>query len=206
MIPQRIRAIKQRYFSEQVGKVLAPLQVEIKGVEGAEERRRIRKRIGLDKENNGLLGALERQSQVAETNIPMKPRRLQTKTERNCPTHHPQKFATPAAPAHHNIERPYVGASKWERPKSTTSRSMRRKYQSLLNNSPILVVEKQAVKVKTTKQVTKGEEERKTQADVNGLMYKGMKFSVRRSDYVRGGTNVVAEMSEEDRAWNTSTT
>lgn len=197
LIPQRINAIRRRYFNEQVGKLRAPLAVIVKGVEGQADEVKLLKEAGLAKvdllRGRSMLTDLEDRASVREEEKPRPPRRLQTKEERSVKGPAPRTSAVRPDDTIKFSERTVLQNSrkttKWHRPKVQTARFLRRRYQKLLEQSPIVTVEQ--VDEATAKK-EKGKKD-----GVEGRV----RFTVSRSPVAKGAVGRLAEMSEEDRWW-----
>lgn len=184
--PQRINKIRLRFRNEQISKIRPPVAVEIKYATdksrplGALEL----EQWGLDgvKLGSDALRQLEKLATVPLEMRPRPPKRLQTVEERTQLSPGPippllPKFQRPGP----RISAPSPPTSKWTDPRYLTPRFLRRRYQDILQRSPILTA------------LVEGSKESATPPKVS--------FSVTRSPWATGGEGRLAVMSEEDLWW-----
>lgn len=187
---QRIKAIRGRYFNSQLSKVRAPIAIELKRKDGRpiEDKEGFAKRAGLSKVNlesgRRVLAGLEAKSQVSAKPLP--PRRLQTLEQIRSSTPIPPQVRQKMDDDQRRIFSPSSKNSKWHRPKTVTSRLLRRRYQDILSKSPILVVEDRIDKSSPSSSPTASS---------------GFSYSVTLSPFARGGLNLIPEASAEDLWW-----
>lgn len=186
LIPQRIRAIKRRYFNSQLSKVRAPIAVQLKRKDGelVQDEQDMMKRTGLAKvaleQGRRKLAGLEEKSQVSAPPLP--PRRLQTLEQLRAPSLPPPRIRQETDDAQRRVFSPSSKNSNWHRPKTITSRLLRRRYQQILGHSPILVVEEQASAPAASTKLP-------------------FLFSVAQSPFAKGAPKRVPEASAEDQWW-----
>ncbi|GAA5920013.1 hypothetical protein JCM1841_000377 [Sporobolomyces salmonicolor] len=152
VIPQRIAAIKRRWWNSQTGKLKAPLAVKVRqggsDVKAPSTASAVLKGLqdaglGEIKLQQGWkrLAELEEKASVPISAQPLPPKRLQTPSDRSSSHPVPVKAARERLD---DVDRRVVSPSskntKWHRPKQITARLMRRQAAKLLQNAPIVVV------------------------------------------------------------------
>ncbi|KAM0788806.1 hypothetical protein ACM66B_002893 [Microbotryomycetes sp. NB124-2] len=153
LIPQRIKAIKRRYWNTQTAKLSAPIAVNVTSKDNkpvkdvtdvlkAAGLRRVRVATG-----QAMLAELERKASVPEQYLPRSPRRSRTMTssdecKRSLGTAPPQE-ALRIDDSDRRVFAPSLHATKWSRPSTISSRLMRRQYQRLLEQVPVVTVQDQ---------------------------------------------------------------
>lgn len=200
---ERIKAIRRRYRTEQLRKVKAPIAVQVtRGkseirVEGKEERD-ILVRVGLrgvgGRGEVGQLARLEELSRVPLDSVPRKPRRLQSVEERETkgPT---STKAVPVEKAPLRILSPSGNNSKWHLPKRITPRLLRRRYQAILDVSPIFVVSDMTPSTST------GSATGEPAASAEVESKDDLRMSVVKSPWTQNGLATMPELSVEDLWW-----
>ncbi|KAL8277965.1 hypothetical protein RQP46_009597 [Phenoliferia psychrophenolica] len=191
LTPQRVRAIRLRYWNSQTAKLRAPLAVQVRAAAGGENGQQLVRSAGVASgvlQKAGVMGVdveagwrrleeLEGKARVPDDARPRVPRRLQTRDERT--TKGPTPFATPPKPQQERkvprILSPLANNTKWHLPKTLSPRLLRRRFAHVLDNSPILTVIERA------------------QGPVG--------FEVSKSTWAKGGMGHVGAMSEEDLWW-----
>ncbi|GAA5986666.1 hypothetical protein JCM10908_003850 [Rhodotorula pacifica] len=182
LIPQRIKAIKRRYWNSQTGKIRAPIAVrlhadgrEIHDVAQAAEL--LERYAKLDISPHALAQGRDRLAELVEkATAPtawrgLPPRRLQTAEQRALRGSTASTSAAPArAPPELRVLKPSSANTKWHLPKSMTARLLHRRMQETLTQAPIVDVkvtsprkEGEAVAVKydvTRHEAAKGEKGR----------------------------------------------
>ncbi|GAA5900259.1 hypothetical protein JCM5296_003023 [Sporobolomyces johnsonii] len=196
LIPQRIAAIRRRWWNSQTAKLRAPLAVKVRQggseIEGPSTASAVLKGLeaaGLDeiKVQPGWnrLAQLEEKASVPLSAQPLPPKRLQTPSQRS--SSHP----VPAKTAHERLDdndrrvsSPSSKNTKWHLPKQITARLLRRQAVKMLQDAPIVVVHAPDEGSKTAK---------------GG---KGPRFEVVRSELAKGEPGRIPAMSAEDLWWH----
>ncbi|ORY66929.1 hypothetical protein BCR35DRAFT_334487 [Leucosporidium creatinivorum] len=201
LIPQRINAVKRRYFNSQLGKLRAPIAIQLKRKDGqpVEDELEMLKQAGLGSFNyassKSLLEELEAKAQVAEASRPRLPRRLQSPEERATKGSVPPQVKHEVSEDERRILSPSYKNTKWHRPKTITSRLLRRRYQNILANSPILVVEPSDVISPTDTSAPTSQPAPRPSKDP-------FSFSVAQSAFAKGNTRQLPLASAEDCWWD----
>lgn len=193
LIPQRISAIRRRYFTEQTGKLRAPIAVQVTCSDpvlgmlmSEEDKREVLKEVGLSeygvKEGQARLDQLELSAVPNPDSLPLPPKRLQTPSQRSLRG----SASTPRALSKDDplILSPAANNSKWHRPKSITPRFMRRRAQDVLARSPIFLVEQQLGTGGA--EVSKGGR---------------VRMSVTKSGVAKGGVEHLAQLGKDELGW-----
>ncbi|GAA5893206.1 uncharacterized protein JCM6883_007598 [Sporobolomyces salmoneus] len=184
--PERIRAIKRRWWNLQTGKIRAPVALqlykdgkEVTDLGGA-------KRI-LETFENGMefvdlekgqsrLALLEAKARVPTSSRPLPPKRLQTLEQRSNRHPVPAKTARPIVrDSERRTSSPTSRNTKWHNPKQITGRLLRRRAAESLEIAPIVEVH------------------------VNGN--KKPTYEVARSRFAKSEKGNIARISEEDLHW-----
>lgn len=147
MIPQRIQAVKRRYWNEQIGKVRPPMATFIERSndgDAQDDGKALRAAqigwIDMKKGQDSLLD-LESKARVPANRQPRLPRRLQTADERAIKGPTPSSSTSiSCSSGDARVIPPSLNASKWHRPKILSTRLLRRRFQDVLSRSPILTV------------------------------------------------------------------
>jgi hypothetical protein len=197
--PQRITKIKLRYWNEQVGKLRAPIAILLRkgsGVEdmSAEERAILLEKAGLlarDNIGSARLWALEHRTQVSVTAVPNPPRRVQSFEERSAKSSLLHSNAPFFRSSPSLVLPPTSNATKWHLPKRVTPRLMRRRFQNLLYDAPIVTVSLIASKPSRPDLSTAVASTDNSRAA----------FNVTRSEWAKGGIGLLSSLSAEDLWW-----
>ena len=165
---------------------------------GVEEGKEVLRRLGLGgvriEEGRAMLEALERRGRVGEGGLPRKPRRLQSREERGTKGPVAMEKGTKEG-KERRIFSPSSKNSKWHLPKILTPRLLRRRYQAILHDSPILVISE------SPPRPLKKPSSTGPSTPVPANLAMTATFEVRRSDWAKGGMAGMGAMSEEDRWW-----
>lgn len=215
LIPQRIKKIRLRYFNDQVGKLRAPVCVIARKdgarlIAGADLNELLVKAGlgGVAVEHGGpMLERLEELSKVPEENISRLPRRLQTFEQKSI-------LGTQAvSPAKNDsvkdgprILSPSRSNTKWHLPKFVTPRFLRRRYQSLLFDSPIFNLNiSEAIPITSSPPSSHATTILSKPAPSTQSKLEEGKFSyfVTRSKWAKGGIDHMGVLSGEDAWWLT---
>jgi hypothetical protein len=155
LIPQRIRAIKRRYWNSQTGKLRAPIALrlhtdtgEVVDPEQASELLEKYTSLYIPPRAIALgrarLAELVEKADAPASTGPLPPRRLQTPdqraTRRNRDEQAPVPRFTPPRSDVLRVLKPSAANSKWHLPKSVTARLLRRRMQESLAQAPIMEV------------------------------------------------------------------
>lgn len=155
LIPQRVRAIKRRYWNSQTGKLRAPITLrlhtdtgEVVDPELASEL--LGKYTSLDIPPHKITLGRARLSELVEkanapaSSSPLPPRRLQSPDQRASRRSRDEEEALPrfASPRSDilRVLKPSAANSKWHLPKSVTPRLLRRRMQESLAQAPVMDV------------------------------------------------------------------
>lgn len=186
LVPERIRAIKRRWWNSQTGKIRAPVAVQVsedgiavRDVQHAkhllEQTEHGMEYVSLEK-GQARLALLENKATVPPPAQPLPPRRLQTAEQRATAHLVPPKTQRPVVKdAERRTFRPTSRNTKWHNPKQITARLLRRRAAETLEIAPI-------VKVNVT---GKGRP----------------RYEVAKSDFAKGAKGRFAEIGEEDLRW-----
>ncbi|GAA5837597.1 hypothetical protein JCM5353_003264 [Sporobolomyces roseus] len=147
--PERIRAIRRRWWNAQTNKLRAPLAVRVyedgKLVDGTDKATEslLKANTGLEEADlgNGVkrLALLETKATVPLSSRPLPPKRLQTSEQRSTYRPAPSKTARPVlSDQHRRTFSPTSRNTKWHAPKQITGRLMRRRAAGMLENAPIV--------------------------------------------------------------------
>lgn len=205
---QRVKKIKLRYWNDQTGKLRAPIAVVVRreGEElSLEESTEVLERLGLGgvrlEEGRKVLEDLERKARVGE--VPRKPRRLQSRAERATKGPTVKQGEGGKERKELRILSPSSKNSKWHLPKTLSPRLLRRRYQAILHDSPILVISESSSPPPrpSSKKPSSTSPPIPQPSDPTASPTKTTTFVVRRSDGAKGGTAGMGIFSEEDRWW-----
>lgn len=202
LTPQRIKAIKRRYFNEQISKLRAPIAVRLRRKDGqpVKDEHLMLKYVGLGTvdlaKGQRVLGELELKAQIAEGATPRLPRRLQSPEQRASKGVVPPRIKQEVADDQRRILSPSSKNSKWHLPKTLTPRLLRRRFQEILTNSPILVVEQQQLPSTSSSPSPTSSIDKPRPAVKTPFT-----FSVAQSPFARGSVQRHPEMSAEDQWW-----
>ncbi|GAA5974578.1 hypothetical protein JCM5350_001202 [Sporobolomyces pararoseus] len=186
LAPERIRAIKRRWWNLQTGKIRAPIAVRVYR-DGEAVKVTGESKILLSKLDNGLDGVnlesgqhrldlLEAKAQVPKSSRPLPPKRLQSRDQRAQSYPAPTKVAPPTLQdAERRTFSPTSRNTKWHNPKQITSRLLRRRAIGSLEIAPIVNV------------------------NISDRGKAG--YEVKRSQFAKGEKGRFAQVSEEDLAW-----
>ncbi|SCV70836.1 BQ2448_3598 [Microbotryum intermedium] len=241
LIPQRIKAIRRRYWNSQTAKIKSPLAVLVLQGEGEDRigREEVLKKVGLGSLGEHLqsLGMarferLEDLTQVREEERPRRSRRLRgvlnqgrrTGVEAHAlegstsPTPTVKKEVSASQPQGSKKKRitttttttiPGLSLAKWSTPKVLRPRLMRRRYEAVLENAPIVIVERVGSGSKGNqvgrgegkggKKETKHPSEKSSASKASG---NNVRIQIRLSDFAKSGKGGIGVMGEEDRWWN----
>lgn len=196
MIPQRIQAVKRRYWHEQTGKVRPPLAVRISAPSNVRLADTLKAaQIGTLNLGRGveLLRELEGKARVPESDRPKPPRRLQTAEQRAAKSSSPRTDRVMARDdSALRISIPSRNPSKWHLPKTLSPRHLRRRFQEVLTRTPILKVVDHA-----GKQEKPGQSTTDTPRKQSKLSKSRFEFKVSRSDARLDGLDRVPEAGAE---------
>lgn len=146
-------------------------------------------------ESKRLLAELEAKALVAEAARPRLPRRLQSPEERAAKGSVPPQVKQEVLEEDRRILSPSSKNTKWHRPKTITSRLLRRRYQNILSNSPILVVEQS--------DPTTAPAPLPSSSKTSPRPFKDpFSFSVTQSAFAKGDTRRIPLASAEDCWWD----
>ncbi|KAK4057877.1 hypothetical protein OIO90_001096 [Microbotryomycetes sp. JL221] len=206
LIPQRINAIKRRYWNNQMTKLIAPIAVktinkssntdDVTSEDLAPEDTLRAAGLSGVQYDDGMqrLAELERKAVVAPHHRPRAPRRSQSKQERN-----DTKGTAPASIRQSKTDEdrrvfaPNFRAIKWGRPKTISNRLIRRRYQKVLEQAPIVAIEDSRSKVNA------GQESNTAAATTKPFTIAGLRFSIERSEHCSSKSFTVA--TEEEQRW-----
>ncbi|GAA5994115.1 uncharacterized protein JCM10292_001880 [Rhodotorula paludigena] len=207
LTPERVRAIRRRWWNSQTGKIRAPLAVHVRRPGGEDvrdvgEATRLLRDAGL---GSGLAEDLvragwSRLEQLERTatskQVPLPPRRLQTAEQRATKHAPPEKLALPRIEdAQRRVLSPSARNSKWHNPKQLTARLLRRRAEAVLEEGPVVVVHVPAPSAAAEEQ--EGEKKAKVPSKKGGAG-----FEVKRSELAHGEKGRVREMTDEERWWH----
>ncbi|GEM08453.1 hypothetical protein Rt10032_c05g2470 [Rhodotorula toruloides] len=202
LIPQRIRAIKRRFWNNQTGRMLAPVAVKV--VQGKEEvddaetaSRLLKRHAKLNVVPEHLIKGwkrirdLEAKSSSSLPKLP--PRRLQTVEQR-------QNRSSPLSPvsarriisvdARRSLV-PAFNTTKWKSPRVIRPRLLRRRVQTMLQKMPTLTVRVPAAKSDEDADKVANRKDKRKEAT----------FAVQLSEKAAGEKGRYREMTEEERWW-----
>lgn len=144
--------------------------------------------------SRSLLDELEAKVQVAEVARPRLPRRLQSPEERAVKGSVPPQVKQEISEEDRRILSPSSKNTKWHRPKIITSRLLRRRYQNILVNSPILVVEQS--------DVTSSPSTPPSTSKSSPRLKDPFSFSVTQSAFAKGNPRQIPLANAEDCWWD----
>ncbi|BGP31165.1 hypothetical protein JCM10296v2_002929 [Rhodotorula toruloides] len=202
LIPERIKAIKRRFWNMQSDKIHAP--VSIKVLQGKDEIDDMYKASWLLKKHAGLNVVPEhlakgwRRAQDLETKSSsstpkLPPRRLQTAEQRqNRPPPLPSVSTRRLIPddARRSLV-PAFDTTKWKRPRIIRPRLLRRRVQVMMQKMPTL----------TVRMPVPEDDETAQQAETEKPKRKEATFTVQLLDKAAGEKGRYREMTEEERWW-----
>ncbi|GAA5937326.1 uncharacterized protein JCM15063_002872 [Sporobolomyces koalae] len=186
LIPQRVKAIKRRWWNSQTGKIRAPVTARVREngqvVVGLEQAHAtlVALENGLDEldleRGHDRLNQLETNATVPPSTAVLPPKRLQTLEQRSARHPVPPKLAKPVlGDPQRRVFSPSSRNTKWHSPKQITARFMRRRAAELLANSPIVEITVNEGKKPHYEVVrsalAKGEKGRMTQASAEDLWW-----------------------------------
>lgn len=205
---QREKAIRKRYFRDQVAKIRAPIGVRIDGLgEGEVAEKEVLENAGVVgwKVGNTLLEILEEKLSGEGGPRATIPRRLLDRLEpkptsttgtNGTTTAATTSPSTPEKPKLSRTEKkllvprilsPSSKNTKWDLPKTVTSRLLRRIYQRILADSPVVSI---SIPSPTTPP--------KSPATLPNLK---PRIAIVRSRFAKGGQAGIAVLSEEEAWW-----
>ncbi|GAA5955119.1 hypothetical protein JCM3765_003200 [Sporobolomyces pararoseus] len=186
LVPERVKAIKRRWWNLQTGKIRAPIAVQVsrdgQEVTKADEVSKLLLQLENGLEGFNLesgqhrLGLLETKAQVPDSSRPLPPKRLQTLEQKaqSYPTP-PKVFRPVVKDSERRTFSPTSRNTKWHNPKQITGRLLRRRAIGSLEIAPIV--------------------------NVNISNQGKASYEVRRSQFAKGEKGRFAQVSEEDLAW-----
>lgn len=200
LIPQRIKAIRRRYWNDQVGKLRAPIAVEVSQSKQSDDNSAVSDildAVGLDRvdhaQGQSRLAELEQKATVSVQRRPRVPRRLQSQTERATKGPAPIEVAKVCkTDSDRRVFSPSRKNSKWHNPKTVTPRLMRRQYARVLSKSPVVHVEDARGDTPSSKPA-------KATKQTKPFQVPGFKISVGLSD--KSGNGVLPLLSDEAKWW-----
>lgn len=163
----------------------------------AEERQVIIEKAGLTggvRENRRMLDEIEFKSRVEDGRVPRLPRRLQVSPIVQPILPLPSTFTIPPRSAEPRILPPSSSTIRWHFPKTITARLLRRRYQLLLIESPI-------VTISLTRTKGSPPDSPDGSATKEELEKSRVQFNISNSEWARGGTSTLPIVSEEDLWW-----
>ncbi|BGP47197.1 hypothetical protein JCM10450v2_003049 [Rhodotorula kratochvilovae] len=191
LTPERVRAVKRRWWNLQTGKVRAPLAVRVqrggKDVTDEKEALELLDHAGLGGMREGLLRRgwdrvrqLEEKAAGGEAQRPLPPRRLQTPEQRTASHAPPTKRAAERVEdEQRRVFSPSSKHTKWHRPKQVTARLLRRRAAEVLEQAPAVVLHVPA------------------EGDAKGKV----RFEVVRSEHAKGEKGRFREANDEEQWW-----
>ncbi|BGP07128.1 hypothetical protein OF846_002360 [Rhodotorula toruloides] len=201
LIPQRIKAIRRRFWNMQTGKVFAPVSIKVlqgkDEVDGMDEARRLlKKHAGLKIAPEHLMKGWTRTRELetkSSSTLQLPPRRLQTAEQRqNGPPPLPPVSTRRAFPddARRSLV-PAFDTTKWKRPHVIRPRLLRRRVQVMMQKMPTLTVRIPVPGDDGMVQKAEGKKPKRKEAT----------FTVQLLDKAAGEKGRYREMSEEERWW-----
>ncbi|GAA5865490.1 hypothetical protein JCM3774_005657 [Rhodotorula dairenensis] len=153
LIPQRVRAIKRRYWNSQTGKLRAPIALRVQTDDTGDvlDPERAHKLLetyaDVHVSPRAIAQGRERLTELVNkaatptASRPLPPRRLQTAEQRAARTRATSRtLSPPATSAELRTFKPLSADTKWHLPKTITPRLLRRRMQEVLAQAPILEV------------------------------------------------------------------
>ncbi|GAA6046440.1 hypothetical protein JCM3770_004925 [Rhodotorula araucariae] len=191
LTPERVRAVKRRWWNLQTGKVRAPLAVRVRhsgqDVTDENEALALLERAGLGGMRRELLRRgwdrvrqLEGKAAGADVQRPLPPRRLQT-PEQRAASHPPPSKGTACRvdDEQRRVFSPSSKHTKWHPPKEVTTRLLRRRAEEVLEQAPVVILHVPA------------------EGDTKGRV----RFEVVRSEQAKGEKGRFREATDEEQWW-----
>ncbi|GAA5882034.1 hypothetical protein JCM16303_005571 [Sporobolomyces ruberrimus] len=188
LVPERIKAIKKRWWNNQTGKIRAPIAVQV-WRDGEQVQDLVEAKEILTKLMNGLEGVdlgkgqtrldlLESKANVSLSSVPLPPKRLQSPQQRSQTHPQPLKLARPVLEdSLRRVFSPTSRNTKWHNPKQVTSRLLRRIAAETLAIAPMLKI------------------------NVNENGKNKSSFEVVKSRFAKGEKGRFAEIEKEELEW-----
>lgn len=216
---RRINKIRLRYWNEQVGKLKAPIAVILGRKEtvviespkaeademSSPERMAMLEKAGLSpwtRTGRARLDEMEAKTMAPLHSLPRLPRRLQSMEERarkvkSVSDDEATPFVRSPPPL---ILAPSSNTTKWRRPKHITPRLLRRRFQGLLYESPVVTISLSSPRGSPSDRRPSAAASLPSLVKPSDSNRRAV-FSVSRSEHSTGGTGLMSNLSLEDLWW-----